>query len=553
MEFRKYHTLKNICRYIKFTSFVKLLSNRNVIPPVAGFFLSIVISLAIVVPPCFVNTTPVQGEGGIMRWDTIPTPGSVPGGALSTRPGRYDVLSPGGGEIVDYAVGKLGVVAAVVCMDLDLDDADPPQNVLLISTDYGLSWSDSSFNIMATQGWGAYQIVHIAISPDNPAVWAMTVSYDSITGPTHVYYTDETGIHWIDTNLTLAAGETIRSIDISPDYGDGIRDIGVTTVTGTGAGSFYVISSKKWGAWVNQNSSGSVLPLNIGLADYFNIKFSPSYATDFSVALLYATSTATYFNIGFRDVNLNTTLNYAFPAGVEVKNSSSSTNASPSFNQLNTTCLQLPQDIIGQSNALRRAYISLDSYGNKAVGSCEDGIFRIDDTHTYSLMDTTRTLDKSIYSIAYYGTYAQGKLLAGERMGYPCTATVPTWFTDSPTVCPIPCWYPALKPTTGAAAQGTCASAVQDGIGACRVAWDEDGVLAFAGTGALAEQTQNGTDWWALLYGPPLENDEAAFAVSRNNGETWNQVGLINTTIDWFNDVAPYNRLFDYLPCVSQS
>ena len=223
--------------------------------------------------------------------------------------------------------------------------------------------------------------------------------------------------------------------------------------------------------------------LPLPAADYFNIKFSPTYATDFSIALVYATLTTTYFNVGFRDVNLNTTINYASLAGVEVKNSSSAANASPGYNQLNTTSLQLPQDFVGQSATLRRAYISLDSYGFKAVGTCEDGIFRIDDTHTYSLMDTTKTLDKAIYSIAYYGTYAQVSCLLGERMGYPCTATVPTWFTDSPTTCPIPCWYPALKPATGAAAQGTCAAVLKMVLAQRRVAWDEDGTLAFAGTG----------------------------------------------------------------------
>ena len=48
-----------------------------------------------------------------------------------------------------------------------------------------------------------------------------------------------------------------------------------------------------------------------------------------------------------------------------------------------------------------------------------------------------------------------------------------------------------------------------------------------------------GSNWWANLYGPPLINDEVSLCISRNNGETWNEVGLINTTIDWFNDVAP--------------
>ena len=100
-------------------------------------------------------------------------------------------------------------------------------------------------------------------------------------------------------------------------------------------------------------------------------------------------------------------------------------------------------------------------------------------------MDTTTIPHKSIYSIAYFGTYASGKLLAGERMGFPCTATVPTWFTDSPTTCPIPCWYPALKPTTGAANQGTCAVGIQDGLGGAIVDWNADGSLGLVATGSL--------------------------------------------------------------------
>ena len=46
--------------------------------------------------------------------------------------------------------------------------------------------------------------------------------------------------------------------------------------------------------------------------------------------------------------------------------------------------------------------------------------------------------------------------------------------------------------------------------------------------------------WWIFhsIYGVPVHDDESAFAISRNNGETWNQLSLIDTTIDWFNDVA---------------
>ena len=218
---------------------MKLLRTRNIIPPVAGFFLSVLISLAIAVPPCLVNTTAARADAGIMKWDTIPTPGSVSGSSLTSMPGSYDVLSPGGGEIVDYAVGKSGTVAAVVCMSPP-KFGGVPQNVLLVSTNYGLSWTDSYYNELVTQSWATNEIVHIAIAPDNPAAWVMTVADDNTTGPTHVYYTDEAGIHWEDMDLVLTENETIRAIDISPDYSDGLRDIGVVTATGTGAGSFYV-------------------------------------------------------------------------------------------------------------------------------------------------------------------------------------------------------------------------------------------------------------------------------------------------------------------------
>ncbi len=484
---------------------------------------SVIISLAILIPPYTVGVMPA--EAAVMAWSVVNTPGAYPQ--------RFDILSPG--DIIDYAVGKSGAILAVVrSTENTTPIQNPIQNALYFSKDNGISWSQGPYNIMDLS---SEEIFNVAIAPDNPAIWAVTLSDDNTTGPTSVYFTDEYGTSWLDTDLTLAdPAETIRSIDISPDDGTGSHDIGITTVTGTGGGSFYTISSRKWGSWVNQSTVGAGLPTTA--ADYFSIKFSPSYASDFSVALVYATATATYYNIGLRDVNQNTTLNYAYSdPGVEVKDSAATTAASPGFSQLKITGLQLPQDFQGQSTSLRRAYISLDADGNKALAISQDGVFRIDDNHVYMLMDTTLTPDKSIYSIAYSGTYAQGKLLVGEHHGVPCTATVPTWFTDSPTSCPIPCWYPALKPTTGAAAQGGCSSA-KVGVGAAKVAWDSDGILAFAGTGSLDDLT--GATWYVNLESPTLlKNDESAFAISRNNGETWNQIGLIDTTIDWLNDVAP--------------
>ncbi|MHB8084911.1 MAG: hypothetical protein ACYDHZ_03745 [Dehalococcoidia bacterium] len=496
------------------------------IPRLAGFLFSVILAVVILIPPYVTDVAPA--DAAIMAWSIVYTPGSY--GVTPLYGGRFDILSPG--DIIDYAVGKNGVVVAIVRSS---EATGVPRNVLYYSKDNGISWSQAVYNILTLPG--SQEIFNVAIAPDNPAIWAITISDSNITGPTHVHYTDEYGTTWLDTSLTLTdPAETIRSIDISPDDGTGAHIIGITTVTGNGGGSFYTTSSKNFGSWVNQGTTAGGLPT--ASADYFSIKFSPSYASDFSVALVYATATATYYNIGFRDTNQNATLNYAYSdPGVEVKDTASTIDASPGFSELIITGLQLPQDFQGQSASLRRAYISLDADKSKATGTCQDGVFRIDDNHVYVLMDTTQTPDKSIYSIAYNGTYAQGKLLVGEHYGVPCTATVATWFTDSPTSCPIPCWYPALKPTTGAADQGGCSTA-KVGIGAAKVAWDSDGILAYAGTGSLDDLT--GATWYDNLEIPNLlVDDESAFAISRNNGETWNQIGLIDTTIDWFNDVAP--------------
>jgi len=369
----------------------------------------------------------------------------------------------------------------------------------------------------------------------------------------------------------LNANETIRYADYSPSYGDGKRDMAFVTVGGNNGGRLVTMSDKGWGWWnVQLNPNGTAAnPLgtatNSGI-DYLAVKFSPNYASDSSIVVVYADLNATYYNIGYRDLNANTTLQWAFPApGIEIKNPTATDLVSPNWNQLNTVDLHLPSDFSGQSSSLRRAYVSLDAYGSGGLNadlrplakdpSAQDGIYRIDDSTVYVLMDTSSNNDKSIYSIAYYGTYASGKLIAGERMGYPCTATVPTWFTDSPTTCPIPCWYPALKPTTGAANQLTCTNGSKTGIGAVIVDWNADGSMAYAATSSLADTVYAGqpglnaagaavataglkASWWQMYTWRAVPNDESALSISRNNGETWNQLAGIDTTVDWFNDVA---------------
>ena len=543
-------------------------------PNLFGILAALMLVASFVVPTSLVSPTSVAADPGICKWDTTREPGSLTG---------TEVIATNS-DILDLAVGSdFNTLVAVVEEGLPTYVfAGAGRNSLFKwSNTKGLFWTASRyFNLTLTPGWSLpavgvrngtnRQIYNVAMAPDDPNFYAVTTDNASgtpnpRTGPREVFVTTNGGGSWLLSNLSiqLADNETIRSIDISVDYG-GRRDIAVGTANGFGQGRVFVITSVGFAGWRDQQISASSLPaplaaFNLGPVDFYAVKFSPSYASDASLAIVFADNTtlsvgacdnvtaanppgtgATFYNVLTRDTALDTVTGVVFGIpGIEIKDNPWPIGASPGYVTLNKACLQLPSDFSGQAASLRRAYVSLDAFGAANKANCSrDGIFRIDDTSVYTLMDTSNIAQKSIYSIAYFGTYASGKLLAGERMGFPCTATVPTWFTDSPTTCPIPCWYPALKPTTGAAAVAGCTPiSGQIGVGAAIVAWAPQGNLAYAATGSLAVVA--GQYWYLPLMAPMVPLDESALAISRNNGETWNEISLIDTQINYFTDLAP--------------
>ena len=559
-------------------------------PRIPGVFAATLMVACLVVPMNIAAPSTVSADPGIMKWDTVATPGSY-----ATQNDILNLHGMGantgqGSEILDLATGNDGKTLIAIVRTFNNGATAATRfyfNRIYRSSNSGISFSASRDtalrrNAMWAPAGSNRNIFQVALAPDDPKFIVISSSAAVPTstgwnsgGPVCLWVSTDTGQNWdlaYDGAGILNPGETIRDIDVSIDYG-GKHDLGFVTTSATG-GRFVVRPSTGFTSWVDQLNPDGVAAGFDTTAWYDAIKFSPTYNSDSSIALVYSNATdpndpangSTYFQVALRDLNQNLTLQYSYSGlGIEVRNPASSAGSSPGALQLNNASLQLPSDFSGQSSSLRRAYVSLDAFTFKqpVVPLTEDGIYRIDDTTTYTLMDTTSIINKSIYSIAYFGTYASGKLLAGERLGFPCTATVPTWFTDSPTTCPIPCWYPALKPTTGAANQGLCAIGTQDGLGGAIVAWNADGSLGLAATGSLPNtiyatagsvfihggqvevagapipHTAGTAFWWeAAGHFDARTNDESAFAISRNNGETWNQITLIDTTIDWFNDVA---------------
>jgi len=508
-------------------------------PSIFRLIVAVVLVAGVIVPCSLARASHTEAAPGICKWDTLNMPGSVAS--------KHDILH--GSEVNRIAVGNDG--ATIIAAVTRPASAATPY-VLYLYTTYtaGISWEDSAYRhlraemTLAGVPAGNQNVWDVAIAPDDSSLWAVVTSTAADNRPVELWVTENAGAKWECTGLaTATTGQVVGCIDISPDYG-GKRDIAVGIRDGTAAGAFriYVLKPAVAGSWNLQ----TVRPTTAN-ADILALKFSPSYVSDTALAVVYATATPgdTYYNVGLRDLAANDMLSWVF-GSVLVSNTFVAN--SPDATDIVSADLELPSDFSGQSFNWRRAYVSTDDGG---LGIESKGIFRIDDSIVYTLMDLGGNTYKRIGSITYFGSCASGKLLAGEVNGYSCSASVPTWFTDLPTTCPIPCWFPSMKSATGAAGQAICVTATR-GNGNAQVAWSADGSLAYCATGASPRGS--GAVWYGGLLNAPIPDDESAFSLSRTNSETWNQLGLIDTTITKFNDVAAAaNGTTLYLASVSEN
>jgi len=436
-----------------------------------GLGLSLAVTMCLIIP-----ASPPSANAGTMKWSIIDTPDST--GNVIVSPSEINAIAVGADSRTFYAV-------------------DIPNSKVYRSLDAGITWDDLSGHLLSAGA--ALPAWNVTMAPDNPNFVAMVTSNGGLPGG--VFVSTDGGANWQDTNCPAAS--SISAIAISPNYGS--YDIAIGTRTGTGNGDVYILRATGPSNWASQSFGGDILAL----------KFSPNYRADSSLVTLSVHATGTYINIGIHDSAVNTT-NWSTWGPVEVTTAGAGT--SPTVAQVITADLELPADFSGQAPNLRRIYVSLDA------PAANTGIYRFDDTVGYMLMPTPAPL--RISSIAYYGTYSSGKLLAGEVRGNTTTAAVVTWFTDATTSCPGTCWYQAQKAPTGGG---------NSGFANAQVFWSPDGSRAYCATSSAP---LNNPASWPASYSTGTALDESAFSLSPDNGETWNQLSLIDTEISLLSDVA---------------
>jgi hypothetical protein len=423
--------------------------------------------------------TPAPVSAGVLQWTIVDTPSNNSNVIVASS------------EISSIAIGVDGVTCYSV---------DTPNKKIYKSTNGGYTWNDISGSLT---GAGAVMPAwNIAVAADNPNIIAVITS----TGgrPRNVFASIDGGSNWQDTNFP--PGSDISALDISPNYKN--YDIIAGTRTVDGSGRVYSYRLPGFGGWIPQGFNGDILAA----------KFSPNYASDSSLVIIFTNTAGTYANVGIRDIAANTT-NWASWPTIEVTLSGAGT--SPKTSQIKTADMELPSDFLGQVGSQRHIYISTNDSG--ATGNA--GIYRIDDNIINRIMPATST--KMISSIAFTGTNNSGKLLAGEVKANAALATVDVWFSPNPGAsCPqSSCiiWQKAVKPPTGGASSSGNANA--------QVAWGRAGAVAYCGTSSAD------TSVWPYVY-PLISFDESAFSMSQDNGKSWNQLSLIDTSVNFLSDVV---------------
>lgn len=459
-------------------------------------FFILILSVEMIIP------VPSSAADLQLKWHQLDTPGSVAG--------KNDIVSPC--EVNNFVIGSDGQTFYAV--DIPCANSTTGEKTLYKSTDGGISWSDDAgkylYESMSAAEHLNFTVWYVAVAPDNVNLVAAATNDASSKFPRKIWLSDDGGITW--NNASFPVSSNISAIAISPSV-ENIRNIAAGIRTGIGTGNVWIADIQRSFNWIQQDCPGDILCL----------KFSPSYPNDNTIVAILSDVLGTYFSAGLHDAVVNRTDWAAIYYQSKIEVTVAGAGNSPKANQIISADLSLPSTYSGQTTSTRRYFISIDSPATDA------GIYRFDDASGNQLMKATNS--KRISSIAYYGTENAGKLLAGEVYGNACSASVMTWFTDTPFKCGAPCWGPALNPPTGGAATGTTS------YGNARVAWSPDGKLAFAGT-ASTDTLTGGWAWPnAFLSGAAL--DESAFSRSYDNGLSWASLSLIDTCVSNLVDISP--------------
>jgi hypothetical protein len=484
---------------------------------------ALVISLIIVAAPAL----KVSADPGLSEWTRVDTP-TIDGWVLAPC-----------SVIVDYALAEAGEVAYAVvyqeyveCPDPCYEDGDGRDGspwYLLMSDDYAATWTDITDALEdVDDSYDINEIVLVATDWEDPDFVAVAVWED---GELRVYFSTDGGNTFEDAGEVYDGGVYFDDpndvSDLAVSYeAAGKREIAIggidwsgyaalfrCTVTGDSASSWEDATDTAIG-WDDEGDFDSIWVTDI--------IFSPSWATDKTILV------TTVVGYGPYDVYLQcgswgTTAgwNEMSTLGIEAVEIIDDVDLPTWLGPMDArgiAGLTLPEDYNGKNADDRVLWVWVNYYD---MGTPMCALMRVDDDSADPVGPMGQIEDGELWltNVSYHGTIAEGEAIAGvlgrgtmedgpSSLMAVCCEGVQVYRNDGIRNMDICCerWHDACKPPTGMAAMAV--SYVGD-----------DKAYAVA------------------LQGEPCF-DEGAWSVTFDDGDTWNQLSLIDTYIDYFSDVA---------------
>ena len=396
---------------------------------------------------------------------------------------------------------------------------DIPGKKIYKSTDGGVSWENKTTAKLEDAG-AKLPAWDIAVAPDDPDLVAVVTN-----NRTAVYTSNDGGDKWKNTTNFNLNNKLISDIAISLEYeetGDTYRDIAIGTrdPASPNNGDVWTIEwSDRFISWADQKLK----------ADVTTVRFSPNYANDttlFAIASPINNASwaeGTYLCSGqkYTDSEIHDSTDWKTLTEIGAK-----VGRSPEKNEVIFSDLALPSDQ-GYSTKNWVAYASYYST------TTYDDVYLIEIENNKGAayrLNVTRGTGAGIASIDYL--VSKDMLIAGEVSAEEANALIHNCTNPGAGTAESLNWKVPTKPPTGGAVSGRANALVRwSTTGTLYCVTSTNNVITAA---AWANTTLPGP-WSGNGEGQP---DESAFSRSKDNGDSWNQLSLIDTRMTCLEDYA---------------
>jgi len=467
---------------------------------------ALVISLIIVAAPA----QKVAADPDLSEWDEVSTPAMMDDWVLAPE---FSISGFAAGATALYVIG-----IGYGDNNKDVGASNVPQ--LLKSTNGAATWKNLTTALtdeVTEQDLGdIVTLVKVACDYADPSfvAVALTVTGDDL----HVFISNDGGTTFRDTGVVNDAFIAVGVFDfaVSGEVA-GVRNIAIAgTDWAGGALLFRCLAIGDVGTgwedvtlydgWDDEGEATAFTSIAV-----VAFKFAPSWATDNTVLVLTVNNTSD--NVYLQSGTWGTIEAWNDEAGFEDAVKILATAKPIPLAAIATLVagINTPLDYSGQDSAKRYVWVNVNYLGGAGNITPIGEIFRVKNKSVKAIGQQVEGTPW-LTNVSYLGYISEGKAIAsllgdGTFTNTECCEGVQVYRNDSITdmdICCLP-WDEACKPPTGRLVMAAF----------------------YVSAGKAYAVALSGADY-----------EEGAWSVSFDDGDTWNQLSLVNTWIDYLSDVA---------------